>query len=478
MIGRKTLKQFLTAVMSGIVILTACAPAGTATPVFITQEATATPSPIPTSTNTSLPTETPTASITPLPTIPTFTPTFDASTIVTVTPAPKAECLKEDHSLKPDFEFDNRTIGVEQKILDFLNEGGSIQKITTTLARTNNSYRLIDVTNDGNSDLILGGFLMLDANGFPVAYDTFYILSCRDGQYSLFSGEHTIGVASLNTIYDVIDMNANGIPEIIIYNNKCSGGGCYSFFVGEWNGKTFVDLAHNIFLDSIIDGKIQDTNNDGTLELILIGGLYDRSAPWRSEIHTYMWNGKYFLEQPIEYIQPVYRFQAVQDADNAVLVGKYSKATQLYEAAISAQNLEWWSRERQEYENAVVAAPWTHEPTPSVKPSEDKAEYPRLAAYAYYRIMLIHLVEGNEVEAETVYKTLQEKFGNDPYGQPYVELATAFWNAYQSTHKMYDGCAAAIQYAAEHPEILIPLGSDYHGSQSHIYVPADVCPFR
>jgi hypothetical protein len=43
---------------------------------------------------------------------------------------------------------------------------------------------------------------------------------------------------------------------------------------------------------------------------------------------------------------------------------------------------------------------------------------------------------------------------------------------------MYDGCAAAIQYAVEHPEILTPLGSDYHGAQSHTYVPADVCPFR
>jgi hypothetical protein len=57
-------------------------------------------------------------------------------------------------------------------------------------------------------------------------------------------------------------------------------------------------------------------------------------------------------------------------------------------------------------------------------------------------------------------------------------MAIAFWNAYQSTHKMYYGCAAAIQYAVEHPEILIPLGSDYHGAQSHIYVPEDVCPFR
>ncbi|MFN8404949.1 MAG: hypothetical protein U0V48_15540 [Anaerolineales bacterium] len=34
------------------------------------------------------------------------------------------------------------------------------------------------------------------------------------------------------------------------------------------------------------------------------------------------------------------------------------------------------------------------------------------------------------------------------------------------------------QYAVEHPDILIPLGSDYHGAQSHIYVPEDVCPFR
>jgi len=38
---------------------------------------------------------------------------------------------------------------------------------------------------------------------------------------------------------------------------------------------------------------------------------------------------------------------------------------------------------------------------------------------------------------------------------------------------MYEGCAAAIQYTTLHPEILIPLGSDYHGAQSHIYVPAD-----
>jgi hypothetical protein len=33
-------------------------------------------------------------------------------------------------------------------------------------------------------------------------------------------------------------------------------------------------------------------------------------------------------------------------------------------------------------------------------------------------------------------------------------MATVFWEAYQSTQEMYDGCAAAIQYAVEHPQIL------------------------
>jgi hypothetical protein len=57
-------------------------------------------------------------------------------------------------------------------------------------------------------------------------------------------------------------------------------------------------------------------------------------------------------------------------------------------------------------------------------------------------------------------------------------MATAFRDAYQLTHKMYDGCEAAIKYAAKNPETLIPLGSNYHGYQSHQYKPEDVCPFR
>jgi hypothetical protein len=93
-------------------------------------------------------------------------------------------------------------------------------------------------------------------------------------------------------------------------------------------------------------------------------------------------------------------------------------------------------------------------------------------------MIALHTYLGQTAEAETKYATLQEKFQSGNPGHPYVEMATAFWDAYQSSHKMYDACAAAIAYADAHPEILTPLGSEYHGAQSHTYTPADVCPFR
>jgi len=199
----------------------------------------------------------------------------------------------------------------------------------------------------------------------------------------------------------------------------------------------------------------------------------------RNQITTLSWNGQNFVDlTPGNDSPSQYRFQSVQDADEQVRNGNYAAALSFYQAAIFDDRLEWWSPERREYEINSHMAQFDALPTIYPTPSPDITEYPRLAAYAYYRIMLLHIVQGHESDAGTVYKTLGQKFSNDLYGRPYYEMATAFWNAYQSTHKMYDGCAAAIQYAVEHPAILIPLGSEYHGGYSHTYVPADVCPFR
>ena len=85
-VRRKTLKKILIGLYSGILIFTACAP--TVTPVFIMQEASATSSPIPTSTNTYLPTETPM-----------FDELVQPNPFPTTTPNPTAEAIAKRWNL-------------------------------------------------------------------------------------------------------------------------------------------------------------------------------------------------------------------------------------------------------------------------------------------------------------------------------------------------------------------------------------------
>jgi hypothetical protein len=483
MSGRKTLKQILMSLLSGMLFLTACGQSSSAiqtAPVPVVDNVTLTRSPIPTNTNTSVPTETSTATITSLPAIPTFTPTFDVSTIVTVTPAPKAECPKIDNTIKPENYLPKKleypSPGAPDKILEFLNNGGNGQALTRRLDQI---YSKVEYS---------GGYAFLDVTGDQISeflyVELYYgerpnVFSCKNGKYeilAILSGQHDFDFYEM----EFEDLNSDGIPEIIV-----TGTGGVSFpvstiYLYEWNGRTFSILGQVSIL-ALRQTQIKDIDGNGTKEILLIGDnpgclSCKNFIPQRQRMISYSWNGKNFVEVSNEFESPEYRFQAIQDADAAVIVGKYDKAIQLYKKAISNKKLEWWSPERMQYKQETYV--WFPGVTPPPIPSEDKTEYPRLAAYAYYRIMLLHMVQGNETDAGSVFNSLQGKIGDDPYGQPYFEMATAFWNAYQSTHKMYDGCAEAIQYAAEHPEILIPLGSDYHGSQSHIYVPADVCPFR
>lgn len=459
------MKRIMLGLLSGILFLTACAGTPPLTqPTTDSASKTSTPSPHPSST--------PTITVTPLPTIPTFTPTFDISSIVTVTPAPKAECPKEDNSVKLDFEVKLGTVGVIENILEYLNNGGSINTILSSLPKNYNPHqiRFEDITGDKLPELVFVHYSDFISGGF-------YIFTCSNGEYLLFKNEVVNWTIS---IYGVYDMNLNGIPELVIISRGCSSTGCYRHFIMEWDGSSYRNLAPDAALESVISGNIIDNNNDGILELILHTAPLAHWVyqPWREEVHIFSWDGETFAPQTVKGYQPQYRFQAIQDADVEAKLGAYDTALDLYRQAILNDSLEWWSRGRQTYENAMVEANWVREPTPSVTPIVDDTEYPRLAAYAYYRIMLLHLVQDQESEAITTYNTPLQEFSTDPYARPYVEMASAFWEAYQSTRKMYDGCAAAIQYAVEHPEILTPLGSDYHGSQAKIYKPADVCPFR
>jgi len=474
-------KKLVIGLISFVWCMNACAPATQAIPLPIISNS-ATPSLIPTATQTSLPTQTPTASLTPLPTIPTFTPTFDVSTMVTITPAPKAECPAPQKNVTINLSNFN---DYYPELITALNQGASIKTIINTFEKKIDQhdypdgnvllhekirYEIVDATNDGIPEIILQGNSYRQRKAI--------ILGCSEGKYiTLFSRTYPLD----RTYLLPVDANQNGIIEIIVGDEKGSPlGSWFDLSVIEWHMDSFQTLLSDTESSSAFQlVQIKDIDNDKTKEIYWQFREYLYSLPpWRRGTIIYKWNGEEFVPLPIKYDPAQYRFQAIQDGDRATLDGNFTDAEKAYRETIFNAKLEWWSSQRQndtmyKINNEGFSAVGT-----PVAGNPDPYEYPRLAAYAYFRIMLLHIVRGNESDATTTYNTLQQKYGNDPYGSPYVEMATALWKAYQSTHKMYDGCAAAIQYAVEHSEILIPLGSDYHGAQAKIYKPEDVCPFR
>lgn len=451
-----------------IFIFSACAPAETK---VVTS---ATPTISPTITYTSTP------NITALPTIPSFTPTFDVSTMVTITPVEKAECPIENPDLAPTFYvpkfpgcFDTDYCvfsGTEKEILEFLNNGGTIQaaiaKLKTAIYEDYQDYAYQDLTGDQILDLTFIDFSH---------QKRMHIIYCSNEIYEVFTSEKDPYGSDQMVWKPIIrDMNNNGLPEVLFF--QAIGIGCCKIFTLEWNGATFQDLSPNGFTQ--IEPQIKDIDNNGLLEII--GGANTEVYPVglnRFETIVFSWNGKTYELVKESFPSPTFRIQAVYDGDWETLNKDFEKPLNSYQIVINDLSLESWSDEKSLYQfrnwesrGATILT----DPTPL----PNLTEYPQLASYAYYRIILLQLAQSQTEEANKTYQTLQDTFGNDVYAKPYIEMTNAFLQAYQVNQRMYDGCAAAIQYAVEHPEILVPLGSDYHGSQAKIYTPEDVCPFR
>jgi hypothetical protein len=369
----------------------------------------------------------------------------------------------------------------EEMVLAYLNKGGSVSELLNNLQGAYWAvYAYGDFTGDGVNELLFQPF---GGSG----YTNEFILSCTEGQYKAFWINKEFGAVSGARIIALTDMNKNGMTDIVMsYGSSCE--------IYEWDGFSFRDIAYDKENNSWPNvhyptrkPEIRDINHDGFDELILTGAdiywvgyneSFYEGFPWRDEIRIFAWNGKFFSKLPSQYSAPEYRFQAVQDGDRSTLQHDYVLALDFYQSAIFNDTLKWWTPEMHDYEAGIPKAMMNNQPTPTPPTTSDPTEYPRLAAYAYYRMLILHAYLGQMDAAQIQYDTLQSKFPAGNPGHPYVEMTTAFRNAYQASGRMYAGCAAAIQYAAEHPEILTPLGSDYHGWQSHKYVPADVCPFR
>jgi hypothetical protein len=458
-------------------------------PIYTTPTSTSTlviPETIQLPTATRRPTATLTVTLTPVQ-IPKST--FDASKAITQTPFPAARCTPDgSKTALPDLDTLNQSRDFfENTIVEILNAGG-IQSIVGGHKETDGyAITLADLTHDGVPELIT-------ENGYKLP-GFLSVFGCDGVQYKkMLTVDAAYDYAP--SVMQTSDMNLNGMPDLALVLTTCHW--CTGVLVYEWDGQAFQSLIREWFIDTSLnelhyssiaelvgyaDAEIVDAYGNGTYEIILRGGLLSNISdsytygPFRSTIKTFMWDGQYYSKYRQKYSPPEFRFQAIQDGDDASLYGDYDEALAFYQDAFFNDKLKGWSAEEKENQIAHVDVLYTSSPTPTSLPPHYE-DYDPIAAYARYRIMLLHILRGYQKEAQVVYDTLQELFPEGNMGHPYTEMAQLFWFEYSNSKNVKLACQQAINYANAHQEILVPLNGPESSFWSRQYVPGDICPFE
>jgi tetratricopeptide (TPR) repeat protein len=411
----------------------------------------------------------------------TLTPTA-VTPVMTVTPGPAAICPVISHSnIDLNIELPaEKHQSHEAPILDFLNKGGSVTALQRELKENMLGYKVLteDITNDGIPEVIVQPYSL-------------YVYTCIQGGYQTALVEDPI---EYSVGLQIIDINQNGIPELIISKSYAPASPIYQYQILEWDGQKFSNLlaketlCSRYNLNGCIENGVpdimvgfddlEDIDHDGMLEFLITGGVGFGAdtlvyQPQRNGTMIWDWDGHAYHLSSIQLSPPHYRIQALQDGDEYSLGGDYDNALASYWRVIEDDSLDWWSPSRRQY-NMVSIGNQTPIPTPVI----DTNERIRLSAYAYYRIMLIHVVRGEMEQAGMIFDRLQTEITDA--GFHFKVLATVFWNEYTKTHQMESSCQRAIEYVRKNPKDTIDKldGYYYYIISNHTYVPEDVCPFK
>jgi len=444
---------------------------------------------------------------------PTVTPVPSASPtlgpLVTRTLAPPAECPAPGNP--PPMKLSIYPEEVVLQIERYLDTGGSAQNLRATLTQSlakldpeaqflSLSVTETDVTGDGIADAVVSLILDLPSGD---GFGSVSVFGCQSGQVDVLMTESATSQFPFMHIA-THDLNADGVPEIV-YSVEDFGAhdSTTSVFIREWDGHEFrqllvppgdgwpyfrggaamfnlIRIGSTHIYDLIwepdtveIDSLLPDTDGNGTRELILSGGVgrdYTGDGPQRLVIDTWSWNGEAFTLWASRFEAPEFRFQAVRDGDAAFARGALDEALGFYLQSLNDPKLKGWSIEHLRQLGHVG-------PTAPTPPPDDPDERPRLAGYAEYRMMLVHTVQGQEAEARSLLDAMVGEHLQGSPGYPYLEMATAFYEALEGTGSVESACTAARELAQANADtILTPLGSQFYGYLYEDYTPESICP--
>ncbi len=230
--------------------------------------------------------------------------------IATFTPAPPTTCPKiNDKTAMLNIGAVSETFdqSYEQPILDFLNNGGSINILGQELHNRMDWFNVkaLDLSNDTVPEVVV------EANGI-------YVLGCSGGLYHSLLVIPPIRGEYSPTILAIKDMNLDGVSELVIARSYGGQTPMRQVQVLEWNGVQFQNLlakdnvcSRNFYAACVLNGvpdimggvvTLVDIEN-GTTKLVITGGV-ELGSSKKPVAFSWIWNGNEFILSNIDLPSP------------------------------------------------------------------------------------------------------------------------------------------------------------------------------
>jgi hypothetical protein len=349
----------------------------------------------------------------------------------------------------------------EQNILGFLNQGGSPLELDSALyaagvANQPRSVAAADLTGDGWQDVVVSIYDPASSSVPPGGLLLIY--TCQEAHFIHSQREPSAEAWGAPGIRYLQDLNADHRAELVTSSATCGAHTCFEAVkILGWSGEGFENLLVGETTDlPYPDIRLADPDGDGLFDLEVAGGGFGSvgagpqrtlTRHWRYDSASGRWQDSKDLLAPSNY-----RIHVLHDAEAAALARDYEQALLDYGRVISDPALVDW-----------------------MDPVVEKAN---LSAYALFKTAVVNLIQNKIDLAQVAFNQLAASYPPGRMGHAFVELAMAFQAAYPAGG-VPSGCAAARQYAVEHPDqVLLPLGSATYGYANRDVSPQDICPWE
>ena len=219
---------------------------------------------------------------------------------------------------------------------------------------------LADMDGDGGEELAL--LVSLEREQDPPG-DVWIFDDASNGQRLIGSARSFSGTV-LSGVHIVTgdDLTGDGLSDIVISMESCSAAVCSTdFLILSAHRGGFEDLGpRDIALEGSEPPTVEDVTGDGTLDLVIRGGLVASAGagPPRTLERRIYWSGlKFFVVDETE--APQYLIHAIEDADMLFAGTDYASASERYEGVASNSSLADWRVQNGQTPGRAELAPYS-----------------------------------------------------------------------------------------------------------------------